>query len=81
MTTTIDEASAFRPRLEAAGRAVLDARAALEDRTRMRDELVIEAVDAGLQQRTVAAWVGISQTRVIAILGATTAVPAPRDGA
>jgi hypothetical protein len=56
------------PRITAARKAVEDAVDALDDRRRIRDELIVQAVDAGVAQRSIAQAAGIQQPRIIAIL-------------
>ncbi len=56
------------PRLEAAAAAVRDAKEALQLKLEQRDQLIVQAVDEGMQQRVVARLAGVSQTRVIAVL-------------
>ena len=55
-------------RLSAAGRAVVGAREALDVKREHRDRLIVEAVDAGMAQRAVAAAAGVSVARVSAVL-------------
>lgn len=61
----------MKPRLEAASAAVSDAAEALTDARRLRDELVVTAVDQGMSLRAVAAAAGITSARVCAILAAS----------
>lgn len=58
-------------RLRHAGLGVSDSREAYDAARELRDGLVVQAVDEGMQQRAVAAAAGISQARVIAILAAS----------
>jgi hypothetical protein len=59
----------FIPRLQAAAAAVDDAKQALRLHSRARNLLAIDAVDAGVSQRAVARALGVSQSRVIVLLG------------
>ena len=56
-------------RLRAAARAVVDSREAYDAARELRDALIVEAIDQGMQQKAVAALTGVSRSRVIAILG------------
>lgn len=58
-------------RLQAAGRAVADTREGYEAARELRDALIVQAVDEGMQQTAVARAAGVSRARVIAILAAT----------
>lgn len=58
----------LEPRLRAARRAVVDAREHLGVELRTRDQLIVAAVDEGMQQRAVARAAGVSYQRVTAIL-------------
>lgn len=60
-------------RLRRAGLAVNDAREAYDAARELRDALVIQAIDEGMQQQVVAAAAGISRSRVIAILSTSSA--------
>lgn len=55
-------------RVRQAGVDLRDARQAYDDRRKIRDRLVEEAVDAGHPQRQIAAAAGISQALVTQIL-------------
>lgn len=55
-------------RVRQAGVDLRDARQAYDDRRKMRDRLVEEAVDAGYPQRQIAAAAGISQALITQIL-------------
>lgn len=59
----------FIPRLQAAAAAVADAKESLRLHSRARNLLAIDAVDAGVSQRAVARALGVSQSRVIVLLG------------
>ena len=56
------------PRLKAAAAAVTDTRDAYHLALDQRDELVVEAVDQGISQRTVATAAGVQVGRISAIL-------------
>ena len=58
-------------RLRAAGRAVTDSREAYDAARELRDALIVQAIDEGMQQNAVARAAGVSRARVIAILGNT----------
>lgn len=58
-------------RLRAAGLAVRDAHEAYDAARELRDALIVQAIDEGMQQRVVAAAAGVSKSRVIAILEAS----------
>ena len=57
------------PRIKAAAVDARDKTDAAQLAQRMRDRLIVEAVDAGISQRHVAAAAGVSKGRIIAILG------------
>lgn len=57
------------PRLRKAAGEVLTLRAQLTDALVLRDRAVVEAVDNGITQKTVADVAGLTRTRVNAILG------------
>jgi hypothetical protein len=56
------------PRLIAAGRAVRSAHDAHQAELELRDDLVVAAVDHGINQREVARAAGVSVARISAIL-------------
>ncbi|MCW2498119.1 hypothetical protein [Jatrophihabitans sp.] len=56
-------------RVAAAASRTRDARVTLEDAQRTRDELMVDAVDAGISQRAVAEAAGVSRSRLIGVLG------------
>lgn len=59
-------ATDYRPRLEAAAAAVRDARGSLNLRIRQRNELVVEAHDAGgMSQREILKAAGLKSTGTI----------------
>lgn len=58
----------MKPRLEEAGRRTADARDRWDAERELRDQLVVAAVDHGMSQRAVATALGVSVTRVSAIL-------------
>lgn len=60
-------------RLGAAAAAVEDARSALHDEIALRDQLVVAAVDHGMGQRATARAVGLTSSRVVAILAGSQA--------
>ena len=57
-----------RPRLQAAGRRVADARTELALSLELRDRLVVQASDDGMPAEAVAIAAGVSRTRVLAVL-------------
>lgn len=57
------------PRIEAAALEYSDARDAAELAQRLRDQLIVQAVDAGVSHRHIAAAAGVSKSRIVAILG------------
>lgn len=59
------------PRLESARDAVKDAQVELELALEHRNELIVQAVDEGLTQKTVATAAGVSQPHVIRVLAAS----------
>lgn len=59
------------PRIKAAAARARDAVDAAELLRRQRDELILEAVDAGISQRVIAQAAGIAKSRVVAIVGNT----------
>ncbi len=56
------------PRLTACMLEIDDHRDALAAATERRDRIIIEAVDQGMTQRSIAEATGISRARIIAIL-------------
>lgn len=60
--------SGMAERLRSAAASVEDARTELRLSQQARDRLIVEAVDGGMTQRTVARLVGTSQPYVIAVL-------------
>ena len=67
-----DIGSDLLKRIAALGTVVRDAEDARSLAVRQRDELIVEAVDQGISQRSIALHAGISKGRIIAILGNTT---------
>jgi myo-inositol catabolism protein IolC len=61
----------MKPRLVAAAAALADATEAATDARRLRDQLVVAAVDHGMSLRAVAAAAGVTSARVCAILAAS----------
>jgi len=57
------------PRIERAAADARDAVDAAQLAQRLRDQLIVQAVDAGISQRHVAKAAGVSKGRIIAILG------------
>jgi hypothetical protein len=57
------------PRIQRAAAEARDAVDAAQLAQRLRDQLIVQAVDAGISQRHVAAAAGVSKGRIIAILG------------
>jgi predicted XRE-type DNA-binding protein len=60
------------PRIRKAAALARDATDAAELMRRQRDELILQAVDAGISQRQIARAAGIAKSRVVAIVGNTT---------
>jgi hypothetical protein len=58
----------MKPRLEAAATAVASTRDAHQLQMRVRNQLVVAAVDHGMSQRAVARAAGMTVSRVCAIL-------------
>lgn len=69
MTTVREVLADMRPRLEAAGRDVADARTALDLALTRRNELAVAAVDEGMAQKDVAAAIGVKPPHLIRLLG------------
>lgn len=59
------------PRIKALAAATSDAYDAAKLLQRQRDELIAEAVDAGISQRAVAEHASMARSRVVAILSNT----------
>ncbi|MCW2754646.1 MAG: hypothetical protein JWQ32_2057 [Marmoricola sp.] len=57
------------PRIRAAATDVRDATDAAQLAQRLRDQLIVQAVDAGISHRHIATAAGISKSRIVAILG------------
>jgi hypothetical protein len=51
-------------RLQVTAERISGLRTDLEDECRLRDSLVLEAVDSGISQGNVARWARLSETRV-----------------
>ena len=66
-----DDEGKWRNRLRSAGGHVEACREALGVAIEQRDEIVVDAVDAGISTRDVARWADISQSRVTQVLGTT----------
>jgi hypothetical protein len=60
----------YRARLERTAQSVDQLRAALEDETEARDQLILEAIDAGHSRSEVARWSRVGRTRVTQIVAA-----------
>ena len=58
-------------RLRAAARAVGDTREAYDAARELRDALIVQAIDEGMQQNAVARAAGVSRSRVVAIIADT----------
>lgn len=56
------------PQIEAAARAARDAEDSWRLAIRLRDALVVDAVDAGISHRHIAAASGLSKSRIVGIL-------------
>lgn len=59
----------FLPRIEAAANELDDAKALVHAATQRRNQLIVDAVDAGVSQRAVAKAARVGQPRIIGILG------------
>lgn len=69
MTRVAEVLLDFLPRIEAAARELADAHEQVKAATLRRNQLIIDAVDAGVSQRAVAKAAGVGQPRIIGILG------------
>jgi DNA-binding NarL/FixJ family response regulator len=72
------------PRLQSAGKAAAEAKLGWQLRLEQRDELIVQAVDEGMQQRRVADLAGVAQTTVQKVLAASQAprsrpIPVPLE--
>ncbi len=65
---TDDTADTYPARLAAAAGQVDDLRAALDAAIELRDQLIVQAVEAGYTNRETARAAGLSEGRVVAIL-------------
>lgn len=57
------------PRVRAAASATRDAQDAFDLEKRLRDQLIVKAVDAGISQRAIAEAAGLAKSRIVAIVG------------
>lgn len=57
------------PRIRVAASDARDAMDAAQLAQRLRDQLIVQAVDAGVSHRHIAAAAGVSKSRIVAILG------------
>jgi hypothetical protein len=69
--------NALLTRLTAAAKATRDREAAATDARELRDRLIVEAIDVGCSQQTVAGAAGVSRARVNAVLACSQPEPAP----
>lgn len=69
MSVGVEVVSDLLPRIRAAATAARDAQDSAMLRRRQRDELIVEAVDAGVSQRAIAAAAGVKKSRIVAIVG------------
>lgn len=57
------------PRIRRAATDARDAVDAAQLAQRLRDQLIVQAVDAGVSHRHIASAAGVSKSRIVAILG------------
>lgn len=79
MTRVAEVLLDFLPRIEAAADEIDDARALVRAATQRRDQLILDAVDAGVSQRAVAKAARVGQPRIIRILSTPLATEADDD--